>query len=276
MSTNEEVSKGKGVGDDIRQIGVVVKYEIYKHLRSRRMLIFTGLALLVFALMTVLSIYLDGSLPDDPTELASMYLGFISLLIIIGVSLFCAPTIAAEFEERTALLMFPRPIRKTSFFLGKVLACYIICGLIVGLYYLITVVVSLANTGSVDTNLFLSLGYAMLFMIAAGGFALLLSSLLKKGSTAVIVTIAVLLLVFNIIDGMMMVFHVEPIFSLTYAGLDISNIVDGRVTTLIDFPELGMSISNYYPSHNMSAFIMVVWASVTTMLSAALFHRREF
>ena len=276
MSENKEVSKGRGVSDDVRQIGVVVKYEIYKHLRSRRMFVFIGLAVLVMALITVLSIYLDGSLPGDPTELASMYLGFVSLLIIIGVSLFCAPTIAAEFEERTALLMFPRPIRKTSFFLGKVLACYIICGLIIGLYYLIIIILSLANTGSVDTNLFLSLGYAILFMIGTGGFALLLSSLLKKGSTAVIITIAVLLLVFNIIDGMMMLFHVEPLFSITYAGLDISNIVDGRVTELLEFPEFDLSISNYYPAHNVSAFIMMAWASVTTMLSALLFHRREF
>ncbi|MCL1984032.1 MAG: ABC transporter permease, partial [Methanomassiliicoccaceae archaeon] len=211
--TTEEVKKDprKGVSDDIRQIGIVTKYEIYKHLRSRRMLIFVGLAVLVIVLITVLSLYLNGSLPDDPTELVSGYTGFVALLIIIGVSLFCAPTIAAEFEERTALLMFPRPIRKTSFFIGKALACYIICGLIVGLYYLICIILSLANTGSVDTNVFLSLGYALLFMVAAGGFALFLSSLLKKGSTAVIVTIAVLLLVFNIVDSMMMLFHVEPL-----------------------------------------------------------------
>ena len=274
MSENKEVSQKRGASDDIRQIGVVVKYEIYKHLRSRRLLIFAGLAMLVIVLVTALSLYLDHSLPDDPTA----YVGFVFLLVIIGVSLFCAPTIASEFEERTALLMFPRPIRKTSFFLGKVLACYIICGLIVLLYYVIGIILTVAGGGSVGTSAFLSLGYAIMFMIATGGFAFFLSSLLKKGSTAVIVTIAVLLLVFNIIDGMMMLFQVEPLFSITYAGTDIVNIIVGDVTSFTDLSDYGldMVVGNYYPAHSMSAFIMVAWASVTTMLSALLFHRREF
>ncbi|MCL2143583.1 MAG: ABC transporter permease [Methanomassiliicoccaceae archaeon] len=271
-----ETYAGKGIGDDIRQIGVVTKYELLKHLRSRRMFIFIGLAMLLFALITVLTIVLDGKLPGDPKTFIQEYLGLVSLLMIIGVSLFCAPLIASEFEERTALLMFPRPLKKTSFFLGKMIASYIVCGGIIAIYYVVCIVLSLINTGGVYTATFGSLGMALLFMLGAGGFALLISSVFSKGSTAIIVTIAILLLIFNIIDGTLSLFNIEPVFSLTYAGIDISNIVDGISTYENYIPQLDRTITTYYPSHGLAVSIIAIWAAVTTFLSLLMFRRREF
>jgi ABC-2 type transport system permease protein len=239
------------------------------------MFIFVGLALLLMALITVLRFVLDGKLPDDEQEFMSGYVGLISLLVIIGVSLLCAPAIASEFEERTGLLMFPRPMKKTSFFIGKLLACYIVCGGIIVIYYAISIVLSILSTGGVYFATFGSLGLALLFMMGAGGFAFLISAVFKKGSTAVIVTIAVLLMIFNIIDTTLMIFNIEPVFSLTYAGLDVSNIVDGLSTTTFP-PGFGIDGTFYYPTHAMAVSIMAVWAVVTTTLSVLLFRRREF
>ena len=108
MDENSANGAKKGIGDDLRQIGVVTKYELLKHMRSRRMYIFVGIAVLMLVLITALCLLLDGKLPDTPKEFMETYLMLADLMIIIGVSLFCASTIAAEFEERTALLMFPR------------------------------------------------------------------------------------------------------------------------------------------------------------------------
>ncbi|MDR0334351.1 MAG: ABC transporter permease [Methanomassiliicoccaceae archaeon] len=269
----------KGIGDDMRQIGVVTKYEILKHLRSKRMLIFIAIAVILFALMTALVIILDGKLPDDPTEFMKQYLAIVIIMIIIGTSLICAPAIASEFEERTALLMFPRPMKKTSFFIGKVLACYIVCGAVIVLYYLICIVLSFICTGGLDLNTFGSLGMALLFMMGAGGFGLLMSSMFKKGSTSIIVTILVLLLVFySMIDGLLIMFEVEPFFSLTYAGLDILNFVAGDPTgiQIIETPMGPVEMMFYYPSHALAVSVMATWAIVTTALAALLFRRREF
>ena len=266
----------KGIGDDIRQIGIVTKYELYKHIRSKRMLIFIGLTVLLFALITVLNLILDGKLPKDPQEFIRQYVFLVFLLIIIGVSLFCAPAIASEFEERTALLMFPRPMKKTSFFIGKMAAAYIVCGGIIAAYYAVCMVLSLINTGSIYPATYTSLGIALLFMLGAGGFSLLISSAFKKGSTAVIVTIAVLLLIFNIIDSMLSLFNIEPVFSLTYAAIDIVNVIEGLSTYTLPVPELGRSITVFYPTRTMAVSIMIIWAVVTTTLSALLFRRREF
>ena len=266
----------KGIKDDFRQIGVVTQYELYKHIRSRRLLIFAGLMALLFVLITALSFVLNGKLPDDSKAFIELYVGFISLLIIVGVSLLCAPTIASEFEERTALLIFPRPIKRTSFFVGKVLACYIVCGAVIIAYYLACIVLSFIAAGGVYGSTFGSLGMALLFMLGAGGFALLMSSLFKKSSTAMIITIATLLLILGMIDGTMMVFNVEPVFSLTYAGVDILNIIQGASTSQQWLGIEGMYMTIFYPSHLLSVSIMLTWFAVTTVLSALLFRRREF
>jgi ABC-2 type transport system permease protein len=283
MSENiEKAPAGKGIGDDIRQIGVVTKYELLKHLRSRKMFIFIGIAALLFILITVLNIVLDGGLPKDKTDFMETYLSLIDIVLIIGVSLFCAAAIAAEFEERTALLMFPRPIKKTSFFIGKMLACYIVCGGVLAAYYGLCIIVSIINTGGLDMHTFGSLGMALLFMVAAGGFALLMSSVFKKGSTAIIITIATLLLIFQIVGAIMETFGVEPIFSVTYAAKDIVNIISENVTEsfTLDLSHMGgpseFKYSVFYPSRGLAIGIMATWAIVTTALSALIFSKKEF
>jgi ABC-2 type transport system permease protein len=238
-----------------------------------------GIAALLLILITVLSFVLDGGLPDTSKELLGQYLGWVSLFMIIGVSLFCASTIASEFEERTALLMFPRPIKKTSFFFGKVLACYIICGAILILYYLVIMALSILNAGDLDMNIFGSLGMAMMFMVGAGGFALLMSSIFKRGATAIIITIVVLLMVFSILDQMLSLFGTEPVFSITYAAKDIINYVAQNPLVIdYDLSDYGMDFQykEYNPTHMMAFSIMAIWAVVTTTISALLFKRKEF
>jgi len=269
----------KGISDDLRQIGVVTKYELLKHVRSKRMIVFVAIAALMFILVTVLSLAINGSLPDDKTEFMETYVGMVDLMLIIGVSLFCASTIAAEFEERTALLMFPRPIKKTSFFMGKVLACYIICGGVMLIYYTICIITSIINTGGLDLNVFGSIGMAMMFMLGAGGFALLMSSIFKRGAIAVIVTIASLLLILQVVSALLETFDIEPMFSITYAGKDILNFLSGNVTTGFSFKisdEWTFTYKVFYPSHLKAFSIMAIWATVTTTLSALIFRRKEF
>ena len=275
---------GKGIGDDIRQMGVVTKYELLKHLRSRKMFIFVGITALMFILVTALRIAINGELPKDPTKFMEAYLGLVDLLLIIGVSLFCASAIASEFEERTALLMFPRPIKKTSLFIGKMMACYIVCGGILALYYGICIIFSLLNTGGLDTNVFGSLGMGFMFMFGAGGFALLMSTVFKKASTAVIVTIATLLLILQIVCGILEAFKIEPVFSITYMSKDILNFISGHTSGvppgLEAFVEMaekwGVSLMQYYPTHAMAFGIAATWAIATTAISVFLFSRKEF
>jgi len=269
-STNLKV----GFSNDIRQIGIVTRYEMLRHLRSKKMYVFAGFVALMLTLLTVLGVYALGGLSTDPKEFISNYVHLVSILVVIGVSLFCASAIASEFDERTALLLFPRPMKRLSLFVGKALACYIVCGALIALYYAVIMIMSLVYTGSIYPATFASLGLALLFMLGTGGFALLMSTLFNKGAIAVIITFATLFLIFNIIDSMGMMFNFEPVFSVTYAGVDIANVIVGNTTTP-GYIE-GMPVTYYYPSHTTAIAIMSAWAIVTTTLAALLFNRKEF
>jgi len=265
-----------GFGNDLRQIGIVTKYEMLRHLRSKKMYVFAGFVVVMLVLITVLGSMLEGGLPKDPQEFMSGYVSLMSILVIIGVSLFFASAIASEFDERTALLVFPRPMKRTTLFIGKALSCYIVCGGVIALHYLVAMVISLAHTGDIYTATYASLGLALLFMLGTGGFALLMSTLFNKGAIAIIVTFATLFLIFNIIDNMGGMFNFEPVFSITHAGRDIANVIDGWETFTEFNPAIGRDYTTFFPSHGMAISIMSIYAIVTTTLAALLFSRKEY
>jgi ABC-type transport system involved in multi-copper enzyme maturation permease subunit len=157
------------------------------------------------------------------------------------------------------------------------LACYIVCGGIIIMYYVVCIILSLVFAHGVDTNTFASLGLALLFMLGAGGFAFFVSAISKKGTVAIIITIAALLMIFNMVDQILAIYDIEPVFSLTYAGTDISNVLAGN-TTLHNQPvgASGITMSYFYPSHALAVSIMTIWFAVTTVLSAIIFKKREF
>ncbi|MCL2786167.1 MAG: hypothetical protein FWD81_02965, partial [Methanomassiliicoccaceae archaeon] len=161
----------------------------------------------------------------------------------------------------------PRPMKKTSFFIGKAFACYIVCGVIMILYYLVSILMVYINGATVNTTVLTSLGLALLFMLGTGGFAFLMSSILKKGSTAVIVTIAALFMIFGLIDMMYENFIGEPTFSITYAASNIISAVYSLSGSM--FGITSMSVLG-------SATVMMAWFAVTMTISALIFRRREF
>ena len=118
--------------DDFRQMGVIAQNELRKFIRGRKILLYVLLIGLIVSLNIGFLVYypdvlesLTGTI-DKQDMMLSMYGGSLPFLILIGAVLFASYTIVSEFEERTYLLLFTRPIKKTSIFVGKFLACYFI------------------------------------------------------------------------------------------------------------------------------------------------------
>jgi len=270
-----------GFSNDLRQISIVTRYEMLKHLRSKKLLTFAIITMAILVLITAIYLGSAAGFPEDPKEFMSSYVSLLFLFLIIGVSMFCASAIASEFDERTALLIFPRPMKRISLFIGKALASFIVIGIVILLYYSISMVLCLAKTGSVPASAFASMGMAMLFVLGAGGFALLMSTVFKKGLIAVIVTLLVLLLVMWFIVDLMVgpILNIEPVFSVTYGSGGITNVINGFVSYSETFEIEGMgsvTTSTFFPSNVTAIAIMSIYAIITTTLAALLFSRKEF
>jgi len=278
-----------GVKGDIYQTGVVAKYEMLKYIRGKKIYVFSAIMLLVLFLMTILPYLIGDGLSEDPTDLmvggssGMGYASMISLFVIFGATLFASGALVSEFEERTALLTFTRPIKKESVFFGKMLASFLFTAMFILAYYLIVIVISLIVAGGVADNVLPSIGISMLYILAVNAVAFLISAFLKKGSTAAIMTFILFLLIFQMLTGIMMIFGIEPVYDLTYASTAIQSIISGAVTspiidsstgdTLIMF---GREMYNYVPTVGLAVSIMVVWLIVATAIAMVQFKRREF
>ena len=249
--------------DDTRQALIVTKYEIMKFISGKKILIFGIIGLATLALITVV-MFCFGS--DDMTTEngVSTYLSFISLLTLLGATLFSSVTLVSEFEERTALMLFTKPIRKGSIFVGKYIAAYLLNMIFVIIYYLVAALMVGIKTGGFTANIFASLGYCAVYIFALTGIAILFSALLKKSSSASILTFIFILLAPSIILSALMIANNN--FTDTTSYWYILDIALLAVTNSINGPvEDGIR----------AALVMFVWGLIPTVASYFLFKRRE-
>ena len=129
----------------------------------------------------------------------------------------------SEYEERTALIIFTRPIRKVSIFGGKFMAAFLVNVAFTGLYYLVTAVVSLIVAHGIDPDLYTSFGLAVAFAFAVSGIAIFFSSFVKKASVATIFTFVTPLIVFPVVSMVIQMADMNVSWMLDQAAAAIAN-----------------------------------------------------
>lgn len=261
--------------DDVRQAVVVAKNEIKKFMVGKKIILF-GLLVLALEVLNLAIPYIWGEGFADSTEAAGTLLGNITLFIIIAAILFTATSIVSEFEERTALVLFTKPIRKWSIFLGKLMASIaIMVGFLIAIY-LYTAIVCLVACGDVPGVLLTSLGLSVCGAVGASGLAILLSSIAKKGSTASIMTLVIYLLVLGIVGGLISTYvHVDTWWMLDEAMGNITYCIQGVPS--IDITTMDITYSPV-PGSELARAAGVIWAwgIATSVAGYFLFDRRDF
>lgn len=207
-ATNRNRKNISITGDDLRQVIVIAGNEMRKFIRGRKILLYV----LLFALFVGIIVGLPlaypeslGTLMENPKSVLYTYSNNVTLLILIGAVLFASYTIVSEFEERTYLLLFTRPVKKTSIFVGKFLASYIIVAIMVLVFYGISIIHSFAVAGDVSPDTWKSLLIALFDIFALSSIAILFSTISKKGSVSALMTFFTILMVPTIIWAMFMI-----------------------------------------------------------------------
>ncbi|MCK9323363.1 MAG: ABC transporter permease [Candidatus Methanomethylophilaceae archaeon] len=214
---------------DFKQVYVVTKNEIIKSVRGKKFIVSLAVILLIFMLITVLPYATGGGWSGKTSgDMLSSYLSNISMVSLLIVALLSSVALVSEFEERTALILFTRPIKRTSIFLGKIISCVLIEGFILAVYYILTTVMLVAFTGGVSVELLTSFGFCILYLFAASGIAFVISAFIKKGSVGTIITLLVLIMVIPIVTQMM---SGDTWFMLNTAGNTIITCVPDYVNS---------------------------------------------
>ena len=264
---------------DIRQVGTVVKYDVLKYLRSRRLLGMIAIEALVLLLITALPPLLGNSYARTADAFINSYSSFVSTLIIIGATLFAGDAIVSEFQGRTGYLLFPNPVRRWTFLAGKFIASTGVMFFVLIIYYGVALALGLVITGGFSTLGVESLLIAMVYSLAALAIGYLISSIMKGSTGSLILTFALFLFIFSIVTNVLSLGKVDPWFIVSFAGQTIGDI------TQVPYPTGGsstggvgrspLSAGEYVPDVGVSVMVMVVYAVAALLLSYYFFQRRE-
>lgn len=270
--------------DDLRQTVIVLKNEMIKTMRAKKAMLYIVLVIAVLALQTFLPYIIGDGLEGNAGSIFGGYISFVSLIIMLSATLFGSYAIVSEFEERTALIMFTRPIRKSAIFFGKFLSCYLIGAVVTVFYYLVSVLVAYAVTGDMVSSFGASLGVSLSYLFACTGVAMVISSFFKKGGTCAVMTFITILLFISLISGIINTAGMDAWFMMDRASMAITNSIPEYVENLNAMMEsignsLGIDMSDMM-TEVADAFkdgcVLVGWGIVTTILSFIMFLRKEF
>ena len=248
------------IKDDLRQAVIVGKYETIKFFSGKKIYIFGGLIILVAALIAILFTVFPDDVTDTKTVTAT-FVSFVTLLLLIGATLFSSTTLVSEFEERTAFTLFTKPVRKYSIFLGKFGAAYLLNLGTILVFYILGAITAACLTGGFAVEIFASFGYASLYGFALTGIGILFSSLMKKSSSASIMTFIFILLVPSIVASIIAIASDKDLTEFWYvldmAANSLINCFDGPVEGVWD------------------GLVMFTWGLVPAVASYLLFRRKE-
>jgi ABC-2 type transport system permease protein len=264
------------VPSDTAQVFLVAKYDILKHIRSKRLLAIGIIVGLVLLLVTFLGT-LNNPDPHNAANFVGNYAGFANTMIVIGVTLFAGDAIVSEFQNRTGYLLFPNPVKKSSLYAGKFLASVGVMTFVIVIYYIVAMVIGLAYTGNFTVLAIYSMLLAIMYGAAATGLAFLISSVLKTSTAALVLTFFMLFMILSLITAVGSIAGVKPDGELTFAGGTISYIMQSPypVDNVTQIPGAGFTLHTYIPDVGLSVIVELVWLSVTAILGYVAFNRRE-
>lgn len=266
---------------DINQIYLVGRYELLKHLRSKRLFGIVALEIIIIVLFLAIPPLTGNDYNSDPAGFAGNFYSFTWILLVICATLFAGDSLVSEFQNRTGYLIFPNPVKRETIFFGKFAATVAITFAVVILYYLIVSIACLAITGSVSELTLASMGLALLFAISASAVGYLISSIMKGGTGALVLTFAFLFLILPIVDQVCSVALVKPNFSLGFMAGAIGYVMQTPYPTdfIQAFPpppaEPVIEIGMYYPDPVLAAIVALIYAGAAIAIAIFFFKRRE-
>lgn len=233
---------------EFEKLKVVTRYEFLKLVRRRRFYGTILMAVLIVGLAAALYRSLDlpnqmreqlkkraENVPEpvveglldqagikDSPELFALFVASMGSLALIGAVFFSGDAIASEFETRTGYLLFPNPVKRTTLFTGKYLACLSGATIALAAGYLLSATLLLLFYHQVPMGLLESFGVAITLTCFIVSLAFTFSSVLRGGMGATIATLLTYMMVFSIVSMALSMAGHDPWYMPDRAGDAIS------------------------------------------------------
>ena len=276
------VTSVRKLPSDLNQLLTVTRYDIFKHLRSKRLIGLLVIEIILIVALLAITPAVGNQYPKDPARFVSSITSqFTTILIAIAATMFAADAISTEYQNRTGYLLFPNPVKKEVLYLGKFLSTFLIAVLAVTVWYWIPIIAGLAVTGSISILAVQSYGLALLYAIAASSIGYLISSVMRGSIGAIVLTFFLLFMILPISDALVgTIGGISPEYSLTFQAGAVDYLFQTPYPqdTVLETPIPGggnMTIYSFIPTVGMAIGVMLGYIIVCNLIAIFLFKRRE-
>ena len=279
-SPNLADMKERVLPSGVSQVGTITKYELVNYFRSRRFFVLLIIGLIISVLLTALVGYYRPSsfLSSALSFYSSWWAGSITFVIILSGIFYGGDAISGEFQNKTGYFLVANPLRRSSIYIGKWLGAFTASIVMLGVFAAITIGNGIYYFGfNIPNQLWESLLFAVLYLIAVLGFTFFFSSLFKSTSMSILVTAILFLFAFTLIQTLVeRLVKIEAWFLITYGAQIITNVlIDPYPTTMTQ--GFGRdAFTSYAATIPEGIAILLAYFVVTAVLGLFLFERREF
>jgi len=268
--------KRRVLPSSVSQVGTITKYELVNYFRSRRFFVLLIIGVIIGGLLTALVGYYrpSGFLSSPLDFYSNWWAGSITFFIILSGIFYGGDAISGEFQNKTGYFLVANPLRRSSIYIGKWLGALIASVIMLLVFTAITVGNGIYYFGlNIPYQLWESLLFSILYLVAVLGFTFFFSSLFKTTSMSILVTAILFLFAFTLIQALVVgLVKIEPWFLITYGATIITNVlIDPYPTTSTQFGAF-----NPYASIPEGIAILLAYFVVTAVLGLLLFERKEF
>lgn len=278
--TESKISCKNKAPNNLKQIGTTAKYTLLDYIRSRKFYILLSIAVLIGVILTLVIGYTRPSsfLSSDLSFYSSWWGNTVDVVVVLAALFFGGDAISGEFQNKTGYFSMPKPIRRSSIYLGKFLAALMASIVILVVFTAITVGNGLYYFGGVPYQFGESLLFALFYLSAVLGFTFFFSSVFKSVSMSILVTAILFLFAFTLVQGLASGAHFEPWFIPTYGAQIIGNVLISPYPPHSAAQGLffGQSSFGFNATIPEGLLIIGVYLVITTILGLVFFERKEF
>ena len=254
------------------------EYEFLNYLRSKRFYILLAITIAIGAAITgALYYYRPSAYLSSTLAFYSVWWGSTaSLFVLLSGIFYGADAISTEFQNKTGYYLIPKPVNRSSVYLGKFLAAFVASAITVAVFAAVTVAdASIYFGADVPIEFAESFLFSIIYILPMLGVTFFFSSVFKNNSYSILVSAIVLFFGFSYLTPLIVILtNSEPWYLLSYGGQIIGNAVKpSGYPTHVTIAGVTTSYATSIPE---GLAIMVGYLIVFVVLGLVLFEQSDF
>ncbi len=267
------------IPNNFSQIIAVTKFELIKYLRGKKIHSIFGIVVAIPLLLILVPELLGAEDPETEVAYLTGLVSVIFFLIVIITSFFGSGTLVSEFHDRTAYVLFPNPINRTSIWTGKFIAAELVSFATIGIFYTVISVITFYKYENLPNEIFISLIFSFIVATSIMSIAFFASSIFRSPLSAVVVVILLLIVLLPLVDQLQInLADTKPWYTPSFSSGIIRHVLTVPYPIDVNPDELPrgpFDTERYVPYLDQSILVHGVFIFVCSISSLVIFKAKE-